>query len=57
MQICFDCGLEWHGAVKCQDAMDQEFKLWAANAGNVSNCPKCRVRVEKMSGCNHMTCR
>ena len=57
MEICFDCGLEWHGRSKCQDALDKDFFGWAANNGNISNCPKCKIRLEKISGCNHMTCR
>ncbi|CDW86799.1 ibr domain containing protein [Stylonychia lemnae] len=57
MEICFDCGIEWHGKIKCKEAMDKEFFGWAANNGNISNCPKCKVRLEKIAGCNHMTCR
>jgi len=37
--------------------MDKEFVSWAASNGNISNCPKCKVRLEKIAGCNHMTCR
>eukprot|EP00347_Sterkiella_histriomuscorum_P021619 403333348 len=57
LEICFDCGIEWHGKIKCKEVMDKEFFSWAANNGNISNCPKCKVRLEKISGCNHMTCR
>lgn len=56
MVICFECGIEWHGNIKCSEALDKEFKSWAAGV-NAGNCPKCKVRVEKISGCNHMTCR
>ena len=56
-EICFNCGLEWHGNIKCENAMNKDFVEWAAKNGNVSNCPKCKVRLEKIAGCNHMTCR
>lgn len=56
-EVCFTCGAQWHGRLKCNEAMDKEFFAWASKSGNVSNCPKCKVRVQKTEGCNHMTCR
>ena len=43
--MCFDCGLAWHGNKKCNKAMDKDYLNWAIKLGNVSNCPKCKVRV------------
>ena len=31
------------------------YKGWA-DAANSHYCPKCKFRVEKNQGCNHMTC-
>ena len=53
--MCFKCGQAWHTG-KCDANVDSEFKEWAANNGNVGNCPKCKARIEKNDGCNHMTC-
>lgn len=53
--MCFKCGQAWHTG-KCDANVDSEFKGWAANNGNVGNCPKCKARIEKIAGCNHMTC-
>ncbi len=37
---------------------DAGFRDWASkNKENVKNCPKCRARIEKDGGCNHMTCQ
>lgn len=55
-EICFKCGLQWHGKSKCDQVADKEFFGWAQSNGNIGNCPKCKARVEKMSGCNHMRC-
>ena len=55
-EICFKCGIQWHGNIKCELVGDQDFKGWAADNGNIANCPSCRTRIEKISGCNHMTC-
>ena len=55
-EMCFKCGQVWHNG-KCDANIDNEFYAWAANNGNVGNCPKCKARIEKISGCNHMCCR
>jgi hypothetical protein len=53
--MCFKCGQVWHNG-KCDANVDAEFNAWAARNGNVKNCPKCKARVEKIDGCNKMTC-
>ena len=55
-EFCFTCGMPWHGNVKCDSAMDKGFNEWAETNNNVQNCPKCKTRIEKDGGCNHMTC-
>lgn len=68
---CPDCGFPFCGvcrAVSHRPASCAEFQSWDAriqNGGaslakimNVTKpCPECRERIEKNSGCNHMTCR
>ena len=63
-QICFNCSKPWHGYwTKCSSAQnaentdkdDQAFYQWELNK-DVKKCPKCKYRIEKNEGCNHMTC-
>eukprot|EP00347_Sterkiella_histriomuscorum_P018509 403345242 len=55
--ICFQCRDEWHGYfTSCQKNMEKKFQGWASNNINISFCPKCKTKVEKVEGCNHMTC-
>eukprot|EP00347_Sterkiella_histriomuscorum_P010756 403375042 len=54
-KICFQCGNEFHGTRSCKNQMEDQFKGWAQN-NNIRYCPKCKIRVEKDEGCNHMTC-
>jgi ariadne-1 len=60
--FCLGCGDEVHEPITCSDNL-----LWKENFMNESSetwilqntkpCPKCRVRIEKNQGCNHMTCK
>jgi IBR domain, a half RING-finger domain len=34
----------------------QELGEWVVSSKYVNKCPQCRSRVEKNSGCQHMTC-
>lgn len=54
-EICFKCRLAWHGKISCLKVLEKEFQSYSNNA-MVKLCPKCQSRIEKMSGCNHMTC-
>eukprot|EP01083_Nonionella_stella_P036437 99427_1 len=64
--ICFNCSRLWHGYfTKCTSAQvaapvdenDEKFHQWELNKrDNVKKCPKCKMRIEKDAGCNHMTC-
>jgi hypothetical protein len=47
-EICFKCCQAWHSG-KCDANVDTEFYGWAANNGNVGNCPKCKAQIEKVS--------
>ena len=61
-KICFNCSKPWHGYfTKCSSAQDtdhemtEKFYAWESNK-DVKKCPKCKMRIEKNAGCNHMTC-
>lgn len=56
-EVCFNCSQQWHGYfVGCNQNVDIGYSRWAINK-DVQKCPKCRIRIEKDEGCNHMTCR
>ena len=54
-QYCYYCGEEWHSTTKCKANIDKEFDKWAKTNG-LKYCPSCRRKVEKIAGCDHMTC-
>ncbi|EGR28853.1 ibr domain protein [Ichthyophthirius multifiliis] len=53
--MCFLCGNDWHEGITCQDKMQEDFQQ-AIYKYEISFCPNCTVKVEKVSGCNKMTC-
>ena len=55
LEMCFDCRGAWHGKITCEQALDKEIKKYSKDK-NVKLCPKCKTRIEKNEGCNHMTC-
>lgn len=61
--FCFRCGEEAHAPCSCEQRVQ-----WMEKCADVSEtanwllvntkcCPRCKVRIEKNQGCNHMTCR
>lgn len=52
---CFYCQQPWHQGSPCRLEEDRLLDYWARN-NHVKFCPNCKRRVEKMSGCDHMTC-
>ena len=60
--ICSACN-EAHEGMTCKERRDQKdsslqdrlFNEWANQNG--IRCPNCQAVVEKISGCNHLTCR
>lgn len=58
-RICPHCHVEYHEGSRCQDKEDAEderlFEEWKKNH-DVKECPSCRAPIEKLAGCNHMTC-
>lgn len=55
LRMCFLCKSVWHEGQTCEEAVDSEYKKYIDHVA-VKQCPKCKVRIEKNHGCNHMTC-
>mmetsp|Transcript_4443 Transcript_4443/g.5437 ORF Transcript_4443/g.5437 Transcript_4443/m.5437 type:complete len:602 (-) Transcript_4443:808-2613(-) len=61
--FCLKCGSEPHPPLTCRDLdtwkekceNESETANWIL--ANTKPCPKCRSRIEKNQGCNHMTCQ
>ncbi len=61
--FCIKCGEEPHQPLRC--AVLDQWKEKCRNESETANwilantkpCPKCRTRIEKNQGCNHMTCQ
>ena len=62
--VCSACGEEAHDGVTCiqnrrnKESIEQDrlFELWVA-ANNARRCPGCSTTIEKINGCNHITCK
>lgn len=55
-EMCFKCRQPWHGVKSCEEMLDEGYQEWAKGK-EVQLCPRCKRRIEKIEGCNHMTCR
>jgi hypothetical protein len=62
-EFCFLCSEPWHADATCDEYQqwkvdngltDSKFSNWAKK--NTKKCPKCKTMIEKIAGCNHMTC-
>jgi len=62
-QTCWFCSEEAHPPLTCRQkskwleltSSDAIANKWLSQ--NTKVCPKCRIRIEKNGGCNHMTCQ
>ena len=54
-KYCFYCGDPWHRWRKCKFSEDKEMDKWAKENG-IKYCPNCKRKVEKLAGCEHLTC-
>ena len=54
-EMCFLCRNAWHGGQNCEEAMNSEFNKYVLRV-EVKECPKCKSKIEKNLGCNHMIC-
>ncbi|KAL4450317.1 hypothetical protein ABPG74_009023 [Tetrahymena malaccensis] len=53
-KICFLCNSKWHEGT-CEDAMNQSL-IQMKEKLQIKQCPKCKGRIQKFDGCNHMKC-
>jgi len=59
---CVECKVEWHHNMSCKQFQEQKkgqtdeaFEQYAGNM-KYMRCPKCKVYVERIEGCNAMSC-
>ncbi|CAM6106789.1 unnamed protein product [Calypogeia fissa] len=64
VQLCTACHVEYHEDLSCEEylqfKLDPDASLHAWRKGkekHVKNCPGCCSVIEKIDGCNHMTCK
>ena len=64
LDICMSCNVEAHDGMTCveytksahrDESVEKEFDEWKRQNG-VQACPRCKADIEKISGCNHITC-
>jgi len=59
---CFGCHAPWHKGMSCKDFKrgSKLFKAWTKDttegAKNARRCPKCKVFIQRLEGCDHMSC-
>lgn len=54
-EMCFLCLKAWHEGQTCEEVQIEEFDKWVEGK-DVKDCPKCKYKIEKNLGCDHMTC-
>lgn len=61
-RICTTCHVQYHDGMSCAmynsaGRTDESIKKWLSkNPDNRKICPKCGISIEKLEGCNHVTC-
>ena len=59
---CFSCHAPWHKAMSCKDFKrgSKMFKEWTKEQSegemNARPCPKCKVFIQRLDGCDQMSC-
>lgn len=68
MAWCFPCYSPWHTGLSCKSYQkdvvasgDKALRFWAKvgkkGRKNARKCPKCKVYIERTTGCDHMFCK
>ncbi|KAF8582786.1 hypothetical protein K439DRAFT_131801 [Ramaria rubella] len=60
-RICAHCHVENHEGLTCEEhrynqSGDESLNKRWKEANNVRGCPECTAPIEKIDGCNHITC-
>lgn len=53
--FCSKCHQQPHIGENCNARLDRNFEEWKKKK-KTKKCPKCKTEIEKLGGCNHMTC-
>ncbi|XP_002400198.2 probable E3 ubiquitin-protein ligase RNF217 [Ixodes scapularis] len=59
---CFACHSPWHEGLSCRQFRkgDRLLKAWARTTAhgqvNAQRCPKCKIFIQRTTGCDHMHC-
>lgn len=58
-QYCFKHKVPWHSSVSCDeyDELTPEHQVQISNIKNIKHCPACNILVEKVDGCDAVTCK
>lgn len=67
LQWCVKCHAPWHVGISCKKYQKdvvgkghKALKVWAKGKGqsnaNAKKCPNCKFFIERISGCDHMSC-
>ena len=67
LQWCVKCHAPWHVGISCKKYQKdvvgkghKALKVWAKGKGlshaNAKKCPSCKFFIERISGCDHMSC-
>ena len=64
-RTCITCDIIWHPSETCADIAARRAEAQGVEEAattqylttNVKLCPQCNVRGEKISGCDHITCK
>jgi len=54
---CFTCRIPWHASRTCAEVKNEDRANEELLERMTKVCPGCGARVEKVDGCDHMTCR
>ena len=54
-KFCYKCLKDHDEKISCDEELYKDFKIWKKNK-IVKQCPNCKIWVQKIDGCNHVTC-